>query len=300
MIVGAGLSGLIAAHILPNHEIFEQGEKKAQHAALLRFRSSVVSDVTGIPFRRVTVHKGIWEDGEWKAPAINVSNAYAMKVVGQLVDRSIWNLEAVDRWIAPPDFYERMAENLGSRINWKCPIGVEDLVAKRDEGVISTIPMPVMLKLVGLGQSVEFRKSPVTVRKFIIPGADVHQTVYFPTSNHNLYRASLTGDRLICEFTHDAEECVTNWKEDVCEAFALHNCSVGNDGDVVAQEYGKILPIEDQARKNLIVNLTTVANVYSVGRFATWRNILLDDVVQDAHVVKRLLQADRYERKKFY
>ena len=42
-------------------------------------------------------------------------------------------------------------------------------------------------------------------------------------------------------------------------------------------------------RKELIHRLSMEANVYSLGRFATWRNILLDDVVEDARRIQRMM-----------
>jgi len=37
-----------------------------------------------------------------------------------------------------------------------------------------------------------------------------------------------------------------------------------------------------------------VYNVYSLGRYATWRNILLDDVYHDINVIKQLMDSDGY------
>jgi hypothetical protein len=50
-------------------------------------------------------------------------------------------------------------------------------------------------------------------------------------------------------------------------------------------------PIDDALRKQLLFRLTHEHNVFSLGRFATWRNILLDDVVDDIVQVKRLLKS---------
>ncbi len=65
----------------------------------------------------------------------------------------------------------------------------------------------------------------------------------------------------------------------------------------VEQEYGKIAPVDDLPRKALLARLTDRHNIFSLGRFATWRNILLDDVAHDATVVKRLMALGSYERK---
>ena len=104
-IVGAGLAGLIAAHAWPQATVLEAAPKpRAGHRALLRFRSEAVGRLTGIEFRRVTVRKGIWADGAYQHPAIRWANLYAQKVVNRLAgDRSIWNLETSERFIAPED-----------------------------------------------------------------------------------------------------------------------------------------------------------------------------------------------------
>ncbi|WP_333981926.1 hypothetical protein, partial [Pseudomonas aeruginosa] len=67
IIVGAGLAGLIAAHRFPQAQIIDAATptSKERHNALLRFRSPVIGQLTGIPFREVTVHKAIYIDGEF-------------------------------------------------------------------------------------------------------------------------------------------------------------------------------------------------------------------------------------------
>ena len=40
--------------------------------------------------------------------------------------------------------------------------------------------------------------------------------------------------------------------------------------------------------------MTVDHGVYSLGRFATWRNILLDDVVKDIDVIKSMMGQDKY------
>ena len=58
MIVGAGLTGLIAAHAWPQALVVEAvSGPTGSHHALLRFRSDAVARLTGVEFRRVTVRK---------------------------------------------------------------------------------------------------------------------------------------------------------------------------------------------------------------------------------------------------
>ena len=71
MIVGAGLAGLISAHIFPGERIIEASpEPKQSHRALLRFRSPAVGELTGIEFKPVTVRKAIWSNGHFHNPTI--------------------------------------------------------------------------------------------------------------------------------------------------------------------------------------------------------------------------------------
>ena len=291
MIVGAGLAGLIASHAFPRVPIIEaQPEPRSIHKALLRFRGTEVADLVGIPFRPVTVHKGIWLDGRWVAPNIQVANLYSRKVLGRLADRSIWRLNSETRFIAPEDLYERLVDAQQGRIQWGTQANFRD-----DDGpVISTAPMPVVLRAMNIHCDEEFARSPVHVERFRLPNADVYQTVYFPTPDHSLYRASITGSMLICEFTGPRGDNDL-WLRDVERAFALPQEKEWLEA--VDQRYGKIAPIDEGTRRALISRLTDDWGVYSLGRFATWRNILLDDVVNDIAVIKKLINASAYDRR---
>lgn len=290
MIVGAGFAGLIAAHVFPQHNVYEAAAYgvAGNHHALMRFRSTAVSELTGVPFRPVTVHKGIWEEGEFHVPNIRLANAYARKVLGHILDRSIWHLTPVTRYVAPEDFYERLLDNVGHRIFWQTPVNFHE---RRDEPLINTAPLPVVLGHLEKNTDLPFHRTPIHVRKYRVPGADVFQTIYFPGFLHNMYRASITEDLLICEF---AGPPTGPWEMELSAAFALPGniLPVGE----ARQHYGKIEPIDEGARKALIAQLTREHGIFSIGRFATWRNILLDDVVHDAAVVKRLIGANEYER----
>lgn len=288
-IVGAGLAGLIAAQAFPNSRIVESSpQPQESHKALLRFRSDAVARVTGIEFKPVTVHKAIWHEGREAAPTPRLSNLYSQKcLAGRVADRSIWNLEPVTRWIAPEDFYDRLVESLSGRIEW----GTEFNFAANTKPVVSTAPLSVVGRSLGRKMPpLEFE--PITVARYRIPYCDVHQTVYFPSHDHSLYRASITGDLLIAEFTGEPRGF---WIEEIEDAFGL--VSLGDYLGIVEQKFGKIAPIDDDVRRALVGELTTKHNIYSLGRFATWRNILLDDVVNDVGVIKKLMRSDGYAQR---
>jgi len=297
IILGAGLSGLIAAALNPQAKVFEAASQDAQsHRAVLRFRSSAVGDAVGIPFRKIRVNKGIWYQGQYCFPDIQLSNMYSYKVTGGYFDRSIWKTEAVDRFIAPEDFILQLIEQVGDRVSWNTP--VTELPETRP--IISTIPMNRVMSLVNFDNPdhTQFKFSPIRVQRFRIPRADVFQTIYYPSSHTAAYRASITGDLLIVESVDDPAYPDVNM-EHVLASFGIldkHEPVVPIDA-THKQSYGKIAPIDERFRRFVVERLSQKHSIYSLGRFATWRNILLDDVLQDLNVIKKLMNADSYTRK---
>ena len=292
-IIGAGLAGLLAAHAWPRAKVIEsEPEPRAIHKALLRFRSRAVSDLTGIDFRPVTVRKGVWSDGAFREINIQLANWYSQKIIGNLAgDRSIWLLEPVTRHIAPEDFYEQLLAAVAPRIQWGASFDFNRTAA--DEPVVSTAPLPVMT-----GEFAGFKRSPIKVARYRIEGADTHQTIYFPSPSTSVYRASITGSLLIVESMPTALDFTHNELCDVCKAFGVPIDELVFVGST-DQKYGKIVPLPDEQRKKILHSLTVERNIYSLGRFATWRNILLDDVVQDIAVIRRMMRVSEYDLKKF-
>lgn len=294
-IYGAGIAGLLAGCVFQRATIFEAGsEGQSQHKAVLRFRTSAVGDAVGVDFRKVRVHKGLWLDGKAVAPSIQSANWYSQKVVGRLADRSIWNLDAVDRFIAPEDFIAQLAERCRGRIQWDCTLNKDD-VFNNNGPAISTLPMSLLHKWAtqhaGMNDvhAPEFSYAPIVVQRWRIPNADVFQSVYFPSLSTNLYRASITGDLLIAEYVDEADDT-----DDLFDAFGIvrEECV---PIERVSQRYGKIAKIDDAWRKKFIFELTHKHQIFSLGRFGTWRNLLLDDVLGDLSVLKKLMNTTNYD-----
>lgn len=289
MIFGAGIAGLLAGCIFQTAKIFEAGhENTSNHKALLRFRSSKVGDAVGIDFRRVRVNKGIWHDDRFVDPNIMLANLYSQKVIGRVADRSVWNLDPVDRFIAPEDFIVRLNERCSGRVEWNSPVDIEDFAKPFDQPVISTLPMSLVAQFVGV-DAPDFKYAPIVVKRWRVPNADVFQTVYFTDPATPLYRASITQDLLIAEYVghHDDYDLFAPFGLRESDCMLIESSS---------QRYGKIAPIDNNWRKRFIFDLTTNHNVYSLGRFGTWRNLLLDDVIDDINVLKKLIGTNSYDR----
>ena len=297
-IIGAGLAGLLAAHAWPGAEVLEADtEPRAAHRALLRFRSTAVAELVGIEFRGVTVRKGIWMEKQFAAPNIQLANYYAQKVTGSFSgDRSIWDLEPVQRFIAPEDLYEQLIQTVNSRIHWATRADFSNR-SRLSDPIVNTSPLPLVLKSSGVeADGLNFQRASIRVKRFRLKNADVFQTVYFPDPELALYRASVSGSLLICESTA-ANTDLSDSLSDAFDAFGIQSCPKLIDS--TDQRFGKIVPIPTPQRQALLHRLTAEHAIFSLGRFATWRNILLDDVVQDIGVIRRLIKASGYERALF-
>lgn len=295
-IVGAGLAGLLAAHAWPHSPVFEARgpSEQAGHRAVLRFRTDAASHLTGIPFKRVKVRKSIWFDGREVAPSVRMGNLYSLKVLGRVApDRSIWNVDQEIRFIAPSDFYEQLVAGVASRIQWDSPFNFKAL----DGRVINTAPLPIVLTQLGIDvPKSKLAAQKITVLRMHIEGVEAYQTIYFPEQGSSLYRASLEGDQLIVEIAGEhapASAAIDIAQQEARAAFGLSGMPY-TFTDYAVQPLGKIEGLPDDERKALLFKLTSEHGVYSLGRFATWRNVLLDNVIDDISAIKRLLATDRY------
>lgn len=290
IILGAGMTGCLAAYAFKNAVIHEYLETPNTHSALLRFRSDKVSELTGIPFKKVKVHKGIYHGGQFVQPDIRVMNLYSNKVTGGAYDRSIADVNPSVRWVAPIDFHSRMLDRLSDRIVTGSDIDIDSC----DRPVLSTLPLPVLCNKIGhsiqIPQAEEAR--PIYVSTVAIRRCDVYQTVYFPGNDTSVYRASITGDRLIVESIHPIKE--TTIQHMLSDVFGIPN-DVKLFQMNVEQKLGKFAPLDDDIRKMLMYNITKDYGVYSLGRHATWRKVLLDDIVQDISQIERMIKHSAYD-----
>lgn len=291
IIVGAGMAGLIAANYFRQMNpvvIDKQRKLPHNHAALLRFRTEDVGKSVGVPFRKVLVRKALVHGDKFVDKSNPyVCNQYSLKVTGKILGRSVWDLESSYRYIAPVDFIHRMSlfTQMNFDIDYEPTTGLEP--------VISTIPMPIMMEKIGWQTELKFEKRPIwsIVLDIITPEVDVYQTIYFSDPAVPYYRASLVGNRLIIECISHPSSRSTEIISQVLDYFGITAYSY-EDATVKEQEYGKIVPIDNDERKEFIYTLTRDYNIYSLGRFATWRQILLDDLIGDLDVINSLMNSE--------
>lgn len=308
IIVGAGMAGLLAGNMLrryPLQIVERQSDLPNNHHGVLRFRDTIVSEQTHIPFQRVRVFKGI--DGDYTP--IQASMLYAKKVVGKHALRSVISTDPVDRFIAPSDFIRKMADGL--------PIayGVDGAALcdpERREGagpLISTMPMPMLMDVLGYdGARPAFEFRPGWGAKLRIPNANVYATIYHPDPSTALYRSSITGDELNMEFVGELEQghmegAAKDALTEVMMAFGLRRGDVdASTLRVQSAQYAKMAELSEEDKRkarDFMFWATSQLNIFSLGRFAKWEhNLLMDDVVQDIFKIERWISSGGYQLQK--
>jgi hypothetical protein len=277
-IVGAGMAGLLAAHMLRRHKVTvveKQPSLPNNHHAVLRFRSPEIGNILGIPFRKVDMLKTY-------VPYNNIvadSLSYSEKCTGKyLSDRSIIaGTTHAERYIAPSYFIKAMAQDADILYD-KNVIFAEGKLATP---MISTIPMPELMRLLNYNNPVKFENKPGIVFSGSIVDCDAFVSVLFPNPNVPYSRATITGDQLIIEFPGMTEIPEINNMAEVYFRLGLYDAVI-LDSEFKKQQYFKITEVSESVRKNFQRWATVNYNIYSLGRYATWRpKLLLDDLVQD-------------------
>lgn len=294
-IIGAGMAGMLAGQFFRSFTpiIFErQSELPNNHSALLRFRTSAVSVLTNIPFREVKVSKAISFLGiQHTEGNILLNNLYSHKVTGVYQTRSLVNVNNVVRYIAPPDFIQLLSNGLDIYYNTKCTIDTFG-----EMPVISTMPVQSLAMILKYDLKTILVRRPIWTLRFDIDvPADLYQTIYYPNPNIDLYRLSITGRTVIAEYVAEPDkEPLTEVLHHLSVDFGLMGLSIPREVTIKRQGNGKLVECDGNQVKDFIVWATRHYNVYSLGRWGTHRQLLMDDIVDDLVVIAKLMASEGY------
>jgi hypothetical protein len=299
IVVGAGMAGLLAAGMLRGdcEAVYEAQESLPNnHSAVLRFRSSVVGDALNIRFKEVQAIKSV---EPWKNPIADALS-YSVKTNGTATLRSVLSADAAPktRFIAPPDMIQQMADRVSAPISFGNKRSKSDWSANPSFGIhtISTLPMPLMMEALGWKARSEFRSREGFNVGCKLNGVDAYCSLYVPDPTSAIARISITGDQLVAEcygqphYRGDLliEEAIRKMGLSLVYGKGHNRISTASEWEKT-QQYAKILPIDEDERREFIMWASREFNVYLLGRYATWRpHLLLDDLVNDVRVIQRL------------
>ncbi len=298
------MAGLLAAGMLRKdcHKVIEAKDSLPDnHSAVLRFKTSIVGDTLNIPFKKVKAVKAVHP---WLNPVADVM-AYSKKTNGNYTLRSITsaNGDLVERFIAPPNFPSKMAEAVQCEIVFGVKVGT-NFLQSLSMPAISTLPMPVLMDLLPWdGPKPQFQSLEGWTVTAELPGCDMYCSLYIPDPLKIPYRVSINGSQLIIETTYRSdpgnEEILRDAiLADAFEALGLRGKTGFMNPKIQRQKFIKILPIDETVRRKFIIWASDNHNIFSLGRFATWRpGLLLDDVVNDVRVIQHIQKNSNYSHR---
>jgi hypothetical protein len=126
-----------------------------------------------------------------------------------------------------------------------------------------------------------------------IKSCDAYVSLIVPNQSYPFSRISITGDDLIVEGDNSIDDNSINY---VAQLLGFDPKQF-NNVTIHEQHYAKIRPIDDDERRRFMAWATDKFNIYSLGRFATWRpGLLLDDLIQDLRLIEGwITRSDRYD-----
>lgn len=306
------MAGLLAGAMLRTDAsaVWEaQEDLPNNHSALLRFRSQIVASTLNIPFKRVQVMKA---SDSWRNPVADAFS-YSRKTNGSATIRSSTTAQGQieERFVAPHNLIEQMADRVQAPILLGKKFTREDIGGSKP--FISTLPMPILADLLGVDHP-EFNWVNGYNINVNLDRVDAYATLYVPSPDNPANRISITGNKMTIEVSLPsispsevaaivAAKNKNRAIEDIKVCLELMGldpfCFVEDTIEVKQQQYSKILPIDDRWRKDFIMKASREYNIYSLGRFATWRpGLLLDDVVNDVRVISNIARYGQYDHSK--
>jgi hypothetical protein len=190
-----------------------------------------------------------------------------------------------------------MAEDFA--INYKTPYPFSEM--KRQAPIISTIPMPRLMDILDWKPKPAFDYRNGYNISATIDRCNAFVSLMVPDPAYPFSRISITGSRLVVEIPQLDESFdkeATSWAHMALSLLGIEVSRAVNIQSRV-QTYVKILPTDEDARREFIYWATTEFGIYSLGRFATWRpGLLLDDLIKDVRLIEGWItrRKDHYAR----
>jgi hypothetical protein len=282
------------------------GGKMPVHDALMRLRNPAVADLIGAKKKKVNITKGIWYKGNFiNTPNIKINNIYSIKLYGTVGKRSILKPGDSTRYLIdggiPIPNDKIINQKVNSIKDRKIFLFEENFINELEyDYCISTIPMDIMYSKIvkpPTGINLKFESNPVSVKRLTLKNpTDANQTITYPDPEFNIYRITIQNDIIIIESRAAPEfKIKTEYEYLIPESFGIPKSFWVEFSGLSNIKNGKIIPANNKERLKYIMWLTDKHNIFSLGRFATWRPLRTDHLLEDIKIIRRIINSKTIE-----
>src|SRR3990167_8611666 len=309
LIIGAGLSGLLAAAKAEkcgmDYLVIEKSQ--ALPKAKIHYLHSDMNNALPIKLKKIEIFKNIYWKGEFLDRFnIPMMNEFACKTNEKLTENSIKYINGEREFgYIPFSGIENISDELFSCLNRERFIfGAEyensfnnnesndEIIVKLDtnekiicKNIISTIPLPVMLKTLGVDvdclktmplNMIELKINKENREKIL--ETDLYEIIYLPSCEFGMSRFSILGKRFVIELAE--EEFDEKRFEEFFGIFSGFKEKLNFKYIKATNPYGRFCPIDEDKRIELI-NRLIKKKIYPAGRYASWKYKRVDSVADD-------------------
>lgn len=302
VILGGGISGLLMAERLKQrmphlHVIIIDEKQNKIHPFHLHKPIEGIPALRGLKPVRMAI--GVWDGREHKNHAtIRDVNAYGRKVFGFNHVTNINNFPDPTIYPVHKDNLERLL-GIGPIIHHSRAVTIKDHGVKTLDGtiieyryLISTIPLPNLLKMANVETAIEFKNYPFYTAVVDIPETGLCQMIY-NTSPGNITRTTLLGDRLFIESVDDDYSSLD--LDFIQGIYALAD----RLPDLKQITPGRINNVPQEQRKPLLHWLTAEHDIMVLGRYGAWTFKVTNDVWEDTQFIVDIIynkeQVNKYK-----
>ena len=325
LIIGNGVAGQLAAKFFERYKPRIVSIGGRSDVGVFRSKTAEIPLVLGVPAHEVKVRKAVLvRDGSdfhlLEKATIGDVNEYSLKVANAITGRSINSVGDGDdiRYVfelpRKVDINSPLTKIVRKGL---CKIGTGNFAGAYLEQsfeydvIINTIPMPEICEICGIVSGMDFEYKPIKVFRKVLGvkmNASVQQTLYYPSSDSGVYRATLQSNKdgfaeIIVEVILDGYD--DNFHEVypiIVKAFGL-DCFYRSYTELENCElkYGKIFGGKGNiGRKRVMLRLTNDYNIYSLGRYACWNeSTKTEDLLSDLRKIESMMRMGDDEREYF-
>lgn len=311
VILGSGIAGCIAYHSFKSESasIVEKtpqvGGKMPVHDALMRLRNPAVADLIGAKKKKINITKGIWYKGNFiNTPNIKINNIYSIKLYGAVGKRSVLKPGDSTRYLIdggiPIPNDKIINQEVHSIKDGKIYLGKNFTDELKYDYCISTIPMDIMYSKIAPphnGINLKFESKQISVKRLTLKKpTGMHQTISYADPKFNIYRITIQDDIIIIESKIALEfEIRAEYEYLIPESFGIPKSFWVEFSGLSNIKNGKIIPPNNKERLKYIMWLTDQHNIFSFGRFATWRPLRTDHLLEDINIIRRIINSKTIE-----